>query len=190
MDVGIRWIVEFRDTRTDVMKRKVKIRDSNVQEKGAFFEVPIKDVPIWLLSHSGPSLSKLPGDLKSSSGTSALDTKPPQGGRSQVSPNIIMLPRHQKRIQASIYESVGKSLAAMHIQGSPEVVAVNVPIFEIRELMTKVIDGQQEGYICPKNSYKAADPRRLLVKHVCKLPKGTTVFVYSISDGKVDVLQL
>mmetsp|Transcript_28853 Transcript_28853/g.48959 ORF Transcript_28853/g.48959 Transcript_28853/m.48959 type:complete len:165 (+) Transcript_28853:213-707(+) len=122
----------------------------------AYFEIRREAVPLWILSHSGPSLSKLPGDTKASSGAqpqlaSDLTTKK-RATSGNVYPNIYFIPNYIQK-HASIGEKLLECLAGMHVQVNQDVklVAVNLRILEIRELVRLLLLLVEWAWFCMSN---------------------------------------
>mmetsp|Transcript_995 Transcript_995/g.2230 ORF Transcript_995/g.2230 Transcript_995/m.2230 type:complete len:389 (+) Transcript_995:2-1168(+) len=206
-DANIRWMLELRGH-----LKTVRVRDVNVMDRGAYFDVPIEKLVAYLLTHSGvaslPSgkhVWDLKGGMGKGAGLEALATMPYAGGggkegkRNQsLNPEITVIRRHMTKKANSAFEGVCKSLSALGVTGNPSVVAVHLPLADIRELCTKVLDGQNEAYICPKSSLKNIPPRekekrllvQQLVQQLCKMrSRKRPAFVFSITDSKMDILQ-
>uniref|UniRef100_A0A6U3AFT3 Uncharacterized protein n=1 Tax=Lotharella globosa TaxID=91324 RepID=A0A6U3AFT3_9EUKA len=112
-------------------------------------------------------------------------------GGGTLNPNIAIINQRHKN-KHMIEQSVIRCLSNMGLKGSPMVVAVGLPLSEVRPLMSKMIAGMSESDIVPKGTFKANDPRRLLVRHMNRISKQDkqqippVVFVFSIPDGRVD----
>jgi len=190
-DLGMRWMLEVREHTA-----KVRVRDvHSTTQSGGIFDVKLSEIASWLLAHSA-SVKK-----GASSKADSSDSKDSMHASSTRSVLTIINPKHQKR--ASVQEAVDQCLSKMGIIGNPIVVAVNLRIMEIRALMNDVLSGKKENNIVPKSLYKPSDARRLLVQHMCRMqsqsgsksknkqsPVASCVYIFSMPESKVDVVQL
>ncbi|GAB5367676.1 hypothetical protein AAMO2058_001251300 [Amorphochlora amoebiformis] len=180
-DARIRWIVEVRDH-----SNSVRVRDSQTQQGP--HDVKDSVLPQWLLNQgSGHGLAR--GSSIDNKSIGKVIANSPR--KVPVQPRLSLInPRHQK--EATINHAVCRVLRRIGITGEPLVVAVNLPFLEIRRLMSSVMAGESEAQIVPKGSTKPSDPRRLLVKEILRMKHNPppNLFVYSISEGMLDTVQL